>query len=121
MEVNNNWKVKIKVGGKELANINEIAAQVGPYTVYEAFDLFIENAREKLSSATIKNYEHIKEKHLGSIMLVPLQMLTESDIQHAFQEELDKGYKVKTVKNYKTLLKKVLEIYRPDFQFNVTL
>ena len=83
-------------------------------SVEECFTEYIESQRGILSAATIKGYENVRDKHLDKIMVRYISRLDEAVIQRAFDEELAKGYSEKTIKGYKTLLMKVLTVYRPD-------
>ena len=83
-------------------------------SVEECFTEYIESQRGILSAATIKGYENVRDKHLDQIMVCYISRLDEEVIQRAFDEELVKGYSEKTIKGYKTLLMKVLAVYRPD-------
>ena len=83
-------------------------------SVEECFTEYIESQRGILSAATIKGYENVRDKHLDRIMVCYISRLDEAVIQRAFDEELAKGYSEKTIKGYKTLLMKVLAVYRPD-------
>lgn len=83
-------------------------------SVEECFTEYIESQRGILSAATIKGYENVRDKHLDRIMVRYISRLDEAVIQRAFDEELAKGYSEKTIKGYKTLLMKVLAVYRPD-------
>ncbi len=90
-------------------------------TVKDCFTAYINDVREKLAAATIKGYENIRDKHLQHIMPMNVKTINDDDIQHAFDEEIEKGYSKKTLKGYWTLLKKVLESHRPDLKTNVIL
>ena len=54
-------------------------------------------------------------------MLVELANLSDEMIQEAFDKEIEAGYSPKTVKNFKSLVNKVLAIYRPDLQLNIVI
>ena len=83
-------------------------------SVEECFTEYIESQRGTMSAATIKGYENVRDKHLDRIMVCYISRVDEAVIQRAFDEELAKGYSEKTIKGYKTLLMKVLDVYRPD-------
>ena len=83
-------------------------------SVEECFTEYIESQRGILSPATIKGYANVRDKHLDRIMVCYISRLDEAVIQKAFDEEIAKGYSEKTIKGYKTLLMKVLAVYRPD-------
>lgn len=127
MEVKNRkWNVSAMIGNKKFSNQpkptikeeNEIASKTGPFTLFEAFDLFIEDEkiRGNLSASTIRNYENIRDLHLPDLMDMMLMAITEADVQKAFDREISEGRTIKTVKNYRSLLNKVLSVYRPDFK-----
>lgn len=127
MEVKNRkWNVSATIGNKKFSNQskptikeeNEIASKTGPFTLFEAFDLFIEDEkiRGNLSASTIRNYENIRDLHLPDLMDMMLMAITEADVQKAFDLEISEGRTIKTVKNYRSLLNKVLSVYRPDFK-----
>lgn len=138
MEVKNRkWNVSATIGNRKFSNqtkpvikeekpnitLGEIASNVvssvtGPFTLFEAFDLFIEDEKIKgnLSASTIRNYENIRDLHLPDLMDMMLMTITEADVQKAFDREISEGRTIKTVKNYRSLLNKVLSVYRPDFK-----
>lgn len=107
----NNWKVTVSIGNKLFPN--EV---VGPYTLYEAFDLYIEGMKHNNApKGTIKNYTYVRDKHLTDIMLKPIRHLSADDILMSFDKELELGYKPNTVKTYRSMVKKVLSAYYPTF------
>ena len=101
---------------KFTSTVNEpVNAPIGPRPgVYDCFKDYISSVSNTLSPATIKGYENVCDKHFDYIMIRYMDIITENDIQRAFDEEIEKGYSEKTIKGYRSLWKKVLAVYRPD-------
>jgi hypothetical protein len=112
-----------KVEAEKEEYIKTIEEEINWFTFYEAVDMFIEDAKKegKVAASTIKNYTHIRDKHLQGLMMIKVVDLTEEMIQEAFDKEIEAGYSPKTVKNFKSLVNKVLAIYRPDLQLNIVI
>ena len=85
----------------------------------EAAEKYIESQREVLAPSTLKGYENIIEHHFNNLWLIWLDKLTEEHLQRAFDNEIEKGLSVKTLKGYKSFILKVLSEYRPDFHPNI--
>lgn len=85
-------------------------------TLRDAFNAYISENTGKFSATTLNSYEIVRDRHLQYIMDEKLCELTENKVQTALDNELSKGYTVKTVKSYKSLLNKVFTAYRPDFK-----
>ena len=85
-------------------------------SVEECFTEYIESQRGILSDATIKGYENVRDKHLDFLMICYMSKIDENDIQKAFDAEIAKGFSKKTLKGYKSLILKVLAVYRPDLK-----
>lgn len=92
----------------------------GEYVCFmEAAEKYIEDKRGELAASTIKGYENIIYHHLNDVWLIWLDKLTEEHLQSAFDDEIEKGLSVKTLKGYKSFILKVLAEYRPDFHPNI--
>ena len=92
----------------------------GEYVCFmEAAEKYIEDKRGELAASTIKGYENIIYHHLNDVWLIWLDKLTEEHLQSAFDNEIEKGLSVKTLKGYKTFILKVLAEYRPDLHPNI--
>lgn len=63
------------------------------------------------ADATLKGYKNIVENHLGNLMACDVQDVTETCIQDAFNDEIEKGLSVKTLKGYKAFILKVIDEY----------
>lgn len=85
----------------------------------EAAEKYIDSKRGELAPSTIKGYENIIENHFNDLWLIWLDKLTEEHIQSAFNNEIEKGRHVKTLKGYRSFVLKVLAEYRPDFHPNI--
>ena len=85
----------------------------------EAAEKYIDSKRGELAASTIKGYENIVYHHLDDVWLIYLTKLTEEHLQNAFNNEIEKGLSVKTLKGYKTFILKVLAEYRSDFYPNI--
>ena len=80
-------------------------------TVGEAYDRYIESKSRILSPSTYREYKKQRNRDFSDLLSIRLKRLTPELIQTAVNEL--KGSS-KTVKNKFTLLKSVLEAYRPD-------
>lgn len=89
-------------------------------TVGEAIDKYINDNAELLSPTTIKGYRMIKRNYLQSIMNIPLDDLTQEDINNAVKEDAKK-HSPKTVANAHGLLATIIHEYHPRFELNTKL
>lgn len=80
---------------------------------------YIEAQKDKLSDSTLRGYTSIITNHLDTLMTAMIGEIDETTIQEAFDEEIEKGFSVKTLKGYKSFILKVLAQYRPDFHPNI--
>ena len=92
-----------------------------PLTVGKAINQFIDSQSAVLSPATIAGYKNIRENHFKSLMNINLSDLKAIDIQKAVGEEVKNGKSPKSIRNYVTLLTKVLNINRPNFHPDISL
>lgn len=90
-------------------------------TVRDAFDHYILMKQGELSMTTLNSYEVVRDRHLQYIMDEKLDELTQERVQAAIDNEVNKGYTVKTVKSYKSLLNKIFAEYRPDFKPDIKI
>ena len=98
----------------------DVAPVSNLFTVHEAMRAYIEENRPRLSPTTIKTYTITANTHFTEISAVPVYSLTQSQLNIAFQTELQK-YAPKTIKNDVGFLTPVLKRYRPDFAFSLPL
>lgn len=89
-------------------------------TLSEASKLYIESKENVLSPSTIRGYDNIARNHLKRIMELDINELTQIDIQVAINEEAAR-INPKSVRNVSGFLSAVLEMFRPDFKYHVTL
>lgn len=80
---------------------------------------YIEAQKNKLSDSTLRGYTSIITNHLDTLMTAMIGEIDDITIQEAFDQEIAKGLSVKTIKGYKSLVLKVLAVYRPDFHPNI--
>lgn len=92
-----------------------------PLTVGKAIDQFIDSQKDVLSPATIAGYKNIRENHFKSLMDINMSDLTSLDIQKAIGIEVQNGKSPKSIRNYTSLLKKVIRIRRPNFRHSFSL
>lgn len=85
-----------------------------------AFEKYTEIKSAVLSPSTLRGYKTITNNNLKAIMPLPIDKLTQSQIQAAINVDAAK-LSPKTVRNIYTLLVSVLKMYRPDFSVQVTL
>ena len=90
-------------------------------TVRDAFDHYILMKQGELSMTTLNSYEVVRDRHLQYIMDEKLDELTQERVQAAIDNEVNKGYTVKTVKSYRSLLNKIFAEYRPDFKPDIKI
>lgn len=89
-------------------------------TFAQALDAYIESKSAVLSPSTIRNYKGIRRNALKSLMPLPLQKITQNDLQIAINTEaLD--HSPKTIRNYNALITSVFSTFRPDFHPRTTL
>lgn len=84
-------------------------------TLDKAFQEYYVQNYIRLSTFTLQSYENVRKNHLKPLMVLKVDQLTEDIIQVAFDRELKKGYKFKTRRNWKYMVKQVLKLVRPDF------
>ena len=63
------------------------------------------------ADTTLKSYKNIVDNHLGNLMACDVQDVTETCIQDAFDDEIEKGLSIKTLKGYKAFILKVIDEY----------
>lgn len=89
-------------------------------TFAQALDAYIESKSAVLSPSTIREYRRIRAGSFPTLMHIPLQKITQNDIQIAVNQEA-MTLSPKTVRNHHALITSVLATYRPDFHVNTTL
>lgn len=108
----------------------EISRDATAMTLAEAMDRYLKSKDGILSPATIRGYDIIRREHLGGLMDIRLNRLTQSLIQEAINLEskpyTDKHGKCRTpspksVRNVYGLLSAVLAEYYPSLHLNTTL
>lgn len=91
-----------------------------PITVGEAIDQYINNKDAVLSPSTVREYKMQRKRQLKGIMDIPINKLTQADIQAAINFEA-KESSPKTVRNAHGLLSAALKEIAPDFILNTKL
>ncbi len=86
----------------------------------QAISKYIDARRTVLSPTTIVSYDKIARCQLQSIMSADIHTLTQEAIQKAVNADASR-LSPKTVRNSTGLLAAVLNAYRPDFRYRLTL
>ena len=98
----------------------ELRKTPGKMTLGEAIDAYIAVKSSVLSPSTIKNYKAFRRTGMQHLMSVPLQRISQSDLQAAINMEAT-HLAAKTVRNHHAIVTSVLAVYRPDFKPTTTL
>lgn len=81
---------------------------------------YVELKRNVLSPRTVKEYIAMPKRLSDNFISLNIYKMTEQDIQ-AEINRLSKGRKPKTVFNYYVFIKSIIECFRKDFTFDITL
>ena len=92
----------------------------GKMTLGEAIDAYIAVKSSVLSPATIKNYKAFRRTGMQHLMGVPLQKITQSDLQAAINIE-SATLAAKTVRNHYGVITATMAMYVPNIRMNITL
>ena len=127
-------KVNITIGGKKFPSRKEKEQEclealqhdeVTPINdvslLSDEFSRYIWSKAGILADSTLKGYAHIRDQHFQRIMNMPVPDITQEDIQASFDDEITRGWSKKTLKNYKSVILKVLAECRPDFYPEIRL
>ena len=136
-----NWRIQFQIDGKRYSvtdesktvckekadkRYREILAGIeeekkAPFTVGKAIDQYIDSKQKTLSPSTILGYKRIRKNLFQSLMDIPLDDLTQEDVQYAVKSDFSRGVKSKTTRNAHGLLSAVLKVYRPRMNLITTL
>lgn len=90
--------------------------------VSEAIERYIDMKRAVLSPSTIRNYSRIRQHHVASH---PIGDIFINDLDNTviqiWVSTLASAHSPKTVRNVYMLFKSAIEMFAPDFRFNITL
>lgn len=89
-------------------------------TLGEAIDAYIAVKSSVLSPSTIKNYKAFRRTGMQHLMGVPLQRITQSDLQAAINVEAA-TLAAKTVRNHYGVITATMAMYVPNIRMNITL
>lgn len=95
-------------------------SRIESMTVGEAIDRYIESKDKILSPTTIYGYQKMRRNYLQSIMDIPIDRLTQEQVQIAVNQE-SASLSAKTVINAHGLLAAALAMHHPDFVLRTTL
>lgn len=130
------WRVQVYIDGKyksitrptkreaERAALElqlKLKRELAQVTVGQAIDDYIESKDGVLSPSTISGYKKIRRNNLQGLMDMPIDKLTETIVQRAFNEEAKrvssrgKTTSPKTLANCRGLLSSALKIHRLEF------
>lgn len=99
---------------------NDLRSNPGKLTFGEALDHYIESKSAVLSPSTIREYKRIRHNNLQGLMPIPLNRITQNDIQVAINQAAV-TMSPKTIRNHHGLITAVLAVYLPSFKPNTTL
>lgn len=105
---------------RERQRDSDLLTHPGNMTFGEAVDRYIESKSAVLSPSTIREYKRIRRSNLQGLMSIPLNRLTQSDIQVAINREAT-TLSPKTLRNHHGLITAVLAVYLPSFKLSTTL
>lgn len=114
-------KVTITIGGKKYPTRKEKerecleALQHKLMTLREAFTQFIARNQDRFVEQTLVQYAHLRDMHFERIMDMPINNIGQEKLQASFDDEAAKGWKKKTLQNYKYCIKNIFKEFRPDF------
>ena len=119
-------KVTTKINGKTVPTKAEREENIqrqrrDEMTLNKAFQEFYVENFMRLSTYTLQSYENCRKNHLRAIMNWKVDDLTNQVIQEAFDKEKKLGYKFKTRRNFKYMVKQVLKLVRPDFHTTIVI
>lgn len=89
-------------------------------TFGNAIDAYIASRENILSPRTIMDYKRIRKNDIQSLMKIPVDVITQQDIQKAINKE-SLNHSPKTVRNTHGLISAVLKVYRPEMSLNTAL
>lgn len=89
-------------------------------TVGTMIDKYIASKENILSPTTIFSYREIRRNRLQDLMNIPVERLTQLDVQNAINKEA-KTKSAKTVISAHGLLSSALKMFIPNFRLNTTL
>lgn len=98
----------------------ELRKTPGKMTLGEAIDAYIASKSAVLSPATIREYRGIRRRNLEELMPLPINRITQNDIQAAINREA-MTLSPKTLRNHHGLISAVMGVYRPELQLRTTL
>ncbi len=90
-------------------------------TFREALSDFILNREAILSPSTIKEYSRLAAKNFDEINEIPVDQISQADIQRFVNNACARGLSSKSVHNIHALISAVLNNVRPDLKLNTTL
>ena len=116
-------KATIRINGEVYPSIVKVMKKqkTAPTTLRDAFNEYIELRTGILKPKTLKQYEHVRDEHFGRIMDMAVFCIGEMEIQAAFNDEINRGWSKKTLQNYKSIMKRVLQYIRPEFKPDIYL
>lgn len=98
----------------------DLRSAPGKMTLGDAIDAYIAVKSSVLSPATIKNYKAFRRTGMQHLMGVPLQKITQSDLQAAINIE-SATLAAKTVRNHYGVITATMAMYVPNIRMNITL
>ncbi len=96
-------------------------------TLAQAIDKYIKSRKNRLKDRSVEQYEYIRDHRFQAIMQLPLSKITNSKLDKALEEELQKPSRKggdispKTVKDAYMLIASVLHKYAPGINTDVDL
>lgn len=100
--------------------VNHKEKTANEMTVGEAINKYIEIKSSVLSPSTIRGYRIIREHRLQTLMNIPLDKLTQEQVQKAINDEC-RRLSPKSVKSSHGLLTAALSVFCPEMRLRTTL
>lgn len=89
-------------------------------TLHQAYERYISSKENILSPSTLTAYKSLLRTSLQNIMYLPIERLTQSQIQMAINVYAA-NHSPKSVRNCVGLLTAVLSMFRPNFKISITV
>lgn len=90
-------------------------------TFGEAMNSYIQNREAILSPSTIREYSRSAEKNFDELKNLPIDQISQDDIQRFINTTCAKGLSPKSVHNLHAMISAVMNDSRPDFRLTTTL
>lgn len=89
-------------------------------TLGDCIDQYIAERENVCSVRTIRDYKGIRKRYCKDIMDIPIDQITQSDIQNSINKEAE-SVSPKTIRNIHGLISPVMKVFRKGFALDTTL